>query len=55
MLILAGLAITVLGVLVGEALNFGGMAWILTLIVVMLGVSVVDRERFYGPRTPNRR
>jgi hypothetical protein len=35
-------------VLIGEALDFGGLAWLATLLVVMLLGALVDRPGFYG-------
>lgn len=55
LLISAGLVIATVGALVGDALDFGGLAWIVALVVMMLAISVLDRERFYGPRPPHRR
>ncbi len=40
-------------VVVGKALHFGGLAYMATLVVVMLVAALVDREHFYG--TPPRR
>jgi len=54
LLILAGLAIAAVAAVIGQALDFGGLAWLLALVVVMLAISAVDRERFYGARTPHR-
>jgi len=54
LLILAGLAISAGAAVIGQALDFGGLAWLLTLVVVMFAISAFDRERFYGPRTPHR-
>ncbi|MDQ3678524.1 MAG: hypothetical protein M3401_17295 [Actinomycetota bacterium] len=55
LLIVVGLATSAAAALIGDALDFGGLAWIGTLIAVMLTVSAFDRERFYGPRPPQRR
>jgi hypothetical protein len=37
-------------VLVGETLDFSGLAYLAGAAVVMLLASLVDREGFYGPR-----
>ena len=44
-MVVVGFAIT----LIGEALDFGGLAWLGALLVGLLLVSLVDREYFYGP------
>jgi hypothetical protein len=41
-------AITVPTVLIGQALDFGGLAWLGALLVDLLLVSLVDRDYFYG-------
>jgi hypothetical protein len=48
-ILLAMVAITVPIVLIGEALDFGGLAWLGALLVGLLLVSLVDRDYFYGP------
>ena len=35
-------------VLLGEALDFGGTAWLATVVVVMVLGSLVDLSGFYG-------
>ena len=48
-----GAVLTVPLVLIGEALHFGGLAYLAGLIVVMVVASLADREGFYGrPREP---
>ena len=47
---LVGAVLCVPAALVGSALDFGGLAWLVTLVVVMLLASLVDRDWFYGPR-----
>jgi hypothetical protein len=41
-------------VLIGQALEFGGLAWLATLLVVMLLGALVDRPGFYGGAQPPR-
>ncbi len=41
-------ALTVVAGLVGEALDFSGVAYFAALLVVMVLTSLTDRERFYG-------
>jgi hypothetical protein len=55
-ILLAMIAITVPIVLIGEALHFGGLAWLGALLVGLLLVSLVDRDYFYGspPETHSR-
>jgi hypothetical protein len=48
----AGTLLCVPAVLLGEALHFGGLAWLATLIALILATSLFDREGFYGPRGP---
>ena len=48
-----GAALCVPAVCIGEALHFGGFAWLVTLVVLMLVTSLFDREGFYGPRDPS--
>jgi Na+/H+ antiporter NhaD/arsenite permease-like protein len=55
--LLAYLTLAVLcvpAVLIGQALDFGGLAWLVTLLLVMVLASLVDREGFYGanPKRP---
>jgi hypothetical protein len=56
-----GLTVLVGGILlvpvvaIAEALDFGGLAWLVAFVVVLLLASLVDREGFYGPREPSRR
>jgi hypothetical protein len=45
-----GGALAVLLALIGETLEFGGLAWLAGLVVVLVLASLVDREGFYGPR-----
>jgi hypothetical protein len=47
-ILLAMVAITVPTVLIGEVLDFGGLAWLGALLVDLLLVSLVDRDYFYG-------
>jgi hypothetical protein len=47
-ILLAMVAITVPIGLIGEALDFGGLAWLGALVVGLLLVSLVDRDYFYG-------
>jgi hypothetical protein len=44
-----GGALAVFLALIGEALEFGGLAWLAGLVVVLVLASLVDREGFYGP------
>jgi hypothetical protein len=44
-----GGALAVFLALIGEALEFGGFAWLAGLVVVLVLASLVDREGFYGP------
>ena len=37
-------------VLIGKALDFGGVGWFGVLIALMFLASAIDREGFYGPR-----
>jgi hypothetical protein len=46
----AGAILTVPYVLIGEALDFGGLAWLGGFVVVLVLASLADREGFYGPR-----
>jgi hypothetical protein len=50
------IVVTVPIVLVGQALEFGGLAWLGALVVALLLVSLVDRDYFYGsaPKTHSR-
>jgi hypothetical protein len=42
--------------LIGEALDFGGLAWLATLLVVVSLAGLVDRPGFYGTqRRPHSR
>jgi hypothetical protein len=34
--------------LIGEALDFGGLAWLATLLVIVALAGLVDRPGFYG-------
>jgi hypothetical protein len=45
-------AVALVGVLVFQALEIGGLAWWALLLVAMFAGSLVDRDHFYGPRTP---
>ncbi len=36
---------------VGEALDFASLAWIPAVLALLLLVSLIDREGFYGPRS----
>jgi hypothetical protein len=47
---LVGAALCVPAALIGKALHFGGFAWLVTLVVLLLLTSLVDRDWFYGPR-----
>jgi hypothetical protein len=47
-ILLAMIAMTVPIVMIGEALDFGGLAWLGALLVGLLLVSLVDRDYFYG-------
>jgi hypothetical protein len=38
--------------MLAKALHFGGFAWLMTLVLVILVASLFDREGFYGPRDP---
>jgi hypothetical protein len=42
-------------VLIGEALDFGGLAWLATLLVVMLLGALVDRPGFSSAQPPRAR
>lgn len=46
--LLAGLVVLVVGVLVFNALDVGGIAWLGLLLVATIVTSLVDHERFYG-------
>lgn len=43
------------GTLVFDAFDVGGVAWFGLVLVAMLVGSLVDHDRFYGPRTPQTR
>jgi peptidoglycan/LPS O-acetylase OafA/YrhL len=45
-----GAVLTVPLVLIGETLDFGGLAYLAGLVVVLVLASLGDREGFYGPR-----
>ena len=45
-----GAIMCVPAVMLGEALHFGGLAWLGLLVLLMLITSLLDREYFYGPR-----
>ncbi len=47
---LIGAALLVPVVAIGEAADFGSLAWIATIMGVLVVVSLIDREGFYGPR-----
>jgi hypothetical protein len=47
--VVALIALTIGAGVIGEALDFNGVAYFGALLVVMLLVSLTDRERFYGP------
>jgi hypothetical protein len=49
---LAGLLLCIPAAIVGHTLNFGGFAWLVTLVALMFVTSLFDREGFYGPRDP---
>ncbi|HEY1357057.1 MAG TPA: hypothetical protein VGF21_02015 [Thermoleophilaceae bacterium] len=49
LILLAMVAVTIPIVLVGQALDFSGLAWLGALVVALLLVSLVDRDYFYGP------
>lgn len=52
--LLAGVALLVPVVAIGEALGFGSLAWIAAIMAIVVVVSLIDREGFYGPRPPGR-
>ena len=47
--VLTLVALSVAAGLIGEALDFNGVAYFAALLVVMVLTSLTDRERFYGP------
>ncbi|MCA1679891.1 MAG: hypothetical protein LC777_13550 [Actinobacteria bacterium] len=47
-LVAIGLLVPV--VAIGEALDFGGLAWVVAIVAVGVVASLFDREGFYGPR-----
>jgi hypothetical protein len=53
-ILLAIVVVSFAVVLIGEALDFGGLAWLGALVVALLLVSLVDREYFYGPPSRSR-
>ena len=46
---LIGSALVVPVVAIGEALGFGSLAWIAAIMAILVLVSLIDREGFYGP------
>ncbi len=51
---LIGAALVVPVVAIGEALGFGSIAWIAAIMAILVVVSLIDREGFYGPRRQSR-
>lgn len=49
---LVGAALAVPVTFIGEALDFGGLAWLAALVALMFVASLVDREGFYGEPHP---
>jgi len=47
---LVGVALLVPVVAIAEAIRFGSLAWVAAIMAVLVVVSLVDREGFYGPR-----
>lgn len=47
---LVSIALLVPVVAVGEALDFGSLAWIAAILAIGIIASLIDREGFYGPR-----
>ncbi len=45
--VLAVIAVGLAVALIGEALDFGGLAYLAALVVGLLLVSLTDRDRFY--------
>ena len=50
--LLVGVALAIPVALIGEALGFGSLAWIAAVMAIVVVVSLIDREGFYG--TPTR-
>jgi hypothetical protein len=50
--LLVACALVVPASLIGEALDFGGLAWLATLLVVVSLAGLVDRPGFYGTQRP---
>jgi hypothetical protein len=50
---LAGMLLCIPAAIIGEALDFGGFAWLCTIVVLLLVTSLFDREGYYGPRDPS--
>ena len=51
---LVGIALIVPVALIGDALDFGSIAWIVAVVAVAAIASLIDREGFYGPPRQSR-
>lgn len=48
---LVGILLVIPIAIVGDAVGFGSLAWIVAILAIGFIVSLIDREGFYGPRS----